>query len=103
MRRRSVASNSEGLPTWRREDWKYTDLRAAMPQAQPLATTAGTPLPKTAPGSPVLPADFGARRLVFSDGAFVPELSDLADLEPGLTLRPMGEALRAAIRWWPRI
>jgi len=84
---------SQGLPTWRREEWKYTDLRAAMPQAQPLALRAGR-LPSGAPGSPILPVDFGARRLVFSNGIFVPELSDLAELEPGLTIRPMGQALR---------
>ena len=33
------------------------------------------------------------RRLTFVDGAFVPELSDLAALEPGLSIRPMSEAL----------
>jgi len=30
---------------------------------------------------------------VFVDGAFVPELSDLAGLGAGLTIRPMAEAL----------
>ena len=40
-------------------------------------------------------ADVDSRRLVFVDGAFVPELSDLADLETGLTIRPMAQALAA--------
>jgi Fe-S cluster assembly protein SufD len=37
-----------------------------------------------------------ARRIVFVDGAFVPELSDLAGLEAGLTIRSMAQALAAA-------
>ncbi len=34
-----------------------------------------------------------ARRIVFVDGTFVPELSDLANLSPGLTIRSMAQAL----------
>ena len=37
--------------------------------------------------------DVECRRLVFVDGIFAPELSDLAALEPGLTIRPMAQAL----------
>ncbi len=33
------------------------------------------------------------RRIVFVDGVFVPELSDLQNLSPGLTIRPMAQAL----------
>src|SRR5262249_34715244 len=44
-----------------------------------------------------LPAS-GARRVVFVDGAFVPELSDLARLETGLTMSSMGQALAAGNR-----
>ena len=36
-----------------------------------------------------------ARRLVFVDGVFVPELSDLAELSPGLSIRSMAQALAA--------
>src|SRR5262249_55182602 len=36
-----------------------------------------------------------ARRLVFVDGSFVAELSDLAALEPGLTITSMAAALGA--------
>lgn len=35
----------------------------------------------------------GLRRLVILNGAFLPEQSDLADLEPGLTVRSMASAL----------
>src|ERR1043165_2271020 len=37
-----------------------------------------------------------ARRIVFVDGAFVAELSDLAELSPGLAIRSMAEALAEA-------
>jgi Fe-S cluster assembly protein SufD len=36
-----------------------------------------------------------ARRIVFVDGTFVPELSDLADLSPGMSIRSMAQALAA--------
>ena len=40
-------------------------------------------------------AELEARRIVFVDGAFVAELSDLADLEPGLAIGSMAAALAA--------
>jgi len=84
---------AEGLPHRRIEDWKYTDLRALMREAKPLAgppDAAGIARAKNA-GALARSAD--ARRLVLVDGAFVPELSDLAALEPGLTIVPMAQAL----------
>ena len=39
--------------------------------------------------------DMDVQRIVFVDGAFVPELSDLVGLSKGLTIRPMAEALAA--------
>src|SRR5262249_23622263 len=42
----------------------------------------------------ILPA-IEARRVVFVDGALVPELSDLAGLEAGLSIRSMAQALAA--------
>ena len=39
--------------------------------------------------------DVECRRLVFVDGAFVRDLSELDGLEPGLSIRPMAEALAA--------
>jgi Fe-S cluster assembly protein SufD len=86
---------AEGLPHRRIEDWKYTDLRALMREAKPLAgppDAAGIARAKNA-GALARSAD--ARRLVLVDGAFVPELSDLAALEPGLTIVPMAQALAA--------
>ena len=40
-------------------------------------------------------ASIEARAIVFVDGAFVPELSDLADLEAGLTIGSMAQRLAA--------
>jgi Fe-S cluster assembly protein SufD len=42
-----------------------------------------------------LAGDSEMRRIVFVDGLFAPELSDLSDLSPGLTIRSMAEALAA--------
>jgi Fe-S cluster assembly protein SufD len=86
---------SEGLPHRRVEEWKYTDLRALMRDAKPLAgvpDAAAKARAKTAGG---MLASIEARRIVFVEGAFVPELSDLADLEAGLAISSMGQALAA--------
>jgi Fe-S cluster assembly protein SufD len=84
---------NEGLPHRRVEEWKYTDLRALMRDAKPLAgvpDAAAKARAKTAGG---MLASIEARRIVFVDGAFVPEFSDLADLEAGLAISSMGQAL----------
>ena len=87
-----------GLPHRRVEEWKYTDLRALMRDAKPLAARPMPPR-RRARRMPArcLPTSTAAA-LVFVDGAFVPELSDLADLEPGLTIRSMAQALAAGDR-----
>ena len=66
----------EGLPHRRVEDWKYTDLRALMRDAKPLAAPPDAAARKRAKAAGQMLGDIGARRLVFVDGAFVPELSD---------------------------
>ena len=86
---------NEGLPHRRVEEWKYTDLRALMRDAKPLAgvpDAAAKARAKTAGG---MLASIEARRIVFVEGAFVPELSDLAELEAGLAISSMGQALAA--------
>src|ERR1051326_4186737 len=86
---------AEGLPHRRIEDWKYTDLRALMREAKPLAgppDAAGIARAKNA-GAAL--RGVKARRIVLVDGALVPELSDLAALEPGLTIASMAQALAA--------
>ena len=81
----------EGLPHRRIEDWKYTDLRALMRDAKPLAGPPDAAAKARAKAAGQVLGDIGARRLVFVDGAFVPELSDTAALEPGLSIVSLGE------------
>jgi Fe-S cluster assembly protein SufD len=86
---------TDGLPHRRIEEWKYTDLRALMRDAKPLAAPPGAAAKAYAKTAGGTLASIEARRIVFVDGAFVPELSDLARLEAGLTISSMGEALAA--------
>jgi Fe-S cluster assembly protein SufD len=85
----------QGLPNRRVEDWKYTDLRAAMRDALPLAAAPDAAARARVAQAGALAAALEARRIVFVDGAFVAELSDLAELEPGLTIGSMAAALAA--------
>lgn len=87
---------AEGLPHRRVEDWKYTDLRALMREAKPLAGPPDAAGIARARNAGSLLRDVDARRIVLVDGVFVPELSDLAALEPGLTIASMAQALASA-------
>ena len=87
--------DAQGLPNRRVEEWKYTDLRALMREAKPLAAPPDAAAKARAKSAGRLLADMDARRVVFVDGAFVPELSDLANLETGLEVRSLAQALAA--------
>jgi Fe-S cluster assembly protein SufD len=82
-----------GLPHRRIEDWKYTDLRALMREAKPLPAPPDAAAKARARTAGGVLSDIERRRLVFVDGMFVPELSELDKLSPGLSVRPMGQAL----------
>src|SRR5262249_62165329 len=85
-----------GLPHRRVEEWKYTDLRALMRDAKPLAgapDAAAKMRARTA--GEALASSIEARRIVFIDGAFMPDLSDLHGLEAGLTIGSLAQALAA--------
>lgn len=86
---------SVGLPHRRVEEWKYTDLRALMRDAKPLASAPDAAAKARAKDAGALLADIECRRIVFVDGAFVPELSDVGQLEPGLSVQPTSQALAA--------
>lgn len=84
-----------GLPTRRVEDFKYTDLRALM-------RTIAAPAPSPDAGALKLAreclarnARHGVRSLVLVDGVASVELSDMAGVEPGLTIRTLRDALNA--------
>jgi Fe-S cluster assembly protein SufD len=83
---------SQGLPHRRVEEWKYTDLRALMREAYPLAPPPDAAAKARAKSAGAAFAGVDCRRLVFVDGSFAPELSDLT-AEPGLTIASMAEAL----------
>ena len=83
---------ARGLPHRRVEEWKYTDLRALMREAYPLAPLPDAAAKARAKEAGQILAGADCRRLVFVDGAFVPELSDLAP-EPGLTVGSLADAL----------
>jgi Fe-S cluster assembly protein SufD len=87
--------DAAGLPHRRVEEWKYTDLRALMRDAKPLAGAPDAAAKARARDAGAMLASVEGRRVVFADGAFVPELSDLADLEPGLSIRSLAQALAA--------
>lgn len=74
----------KGLPTRRVEAWHYTDLRASLRQVAPLGAPGAIALP---------PAIEGRLRLVVADGAFRPELSDVAALPAGVELSPLAKVL----------
>ena len=82
-----------GLPSWRIEQWHYTDLRALLRDVRPLAGAPDAAAKARANDAGRLIGDMDARRIVFVDGVFVPELSDLNNLSPGLTIKPMAQAL----------
>jgi Fe-S cluster assembly protein SufD len=82
-----------GLPHRRIEDWKYTDLRALMREAKPLAAPPDSAAKARAKTAGALLGDVETRRLMFVDGAFVAELSDVAALEPGLSVGSLADAL----------
>jgi Fe-S cluster assembly protein SufD len=84
-----------GLPSRRIEDWKYTDLRALMREVLPLAPAPDAAALTKAASTLKLQGVKGARRLVLVDGVFAPKLSDLADLEKGLSIRTLRDVLEA--------
>jgi Fe-S cluster assembly protein SufD len=89
---------SAGLPHRRVEEWKYTDLRALMRDAMPLASPPDAAAKASAGNAGAAFAPVEGRRIVFVDGAFVPELSDLTALERGLVVCSMAAALTSGDR-----
>jgi Fe-S cluster assembly protein SufD len=82
----------EGLPHRRVEEWKYTDLRALMRDVKPLASPPDAAAKARARTAGKVLGDVETRRLIFVDGAFVPELSDTVGLEPGLEVGSLADA-----------
>ena len=86
---------AEGLPHSRDEAWKYTDLRRLVREVKPLAPKPDAAAKAAAGKAGATFTGLGFRRLLIVDGTFVPELSDLADLEAGVGIRSTATALAA--------
>jgi Fe-S cluster assembly protein SufD len=94
VRRRAFeAYERAGLPHRRIEEWKYTDLRVLMRDVLPLAPAPDAAALKRARVALQSHAAEHASKLVLVDGVFVPELSDLARLEAGVSVRTLREIL----------
>jgi Fe-S cluster assembly protein SufD len=94
-RRRAAAFKQferTGLPHRRIEEWKYTDLRALMRDAKPLASPPDAKAKEHAKAAGALVLGLHGYRLVFVDGSYVKELSDAIG-EPGVTVTPLAAAL----------
>ncbi|OYX10717.1 MAG: hypothetical protein B7Z15_13240 [Rhizobiales bacterium 32-66-8] len=87
----AAAFAAHGLPHRRVEEWKYTDLRAALRVAAPpvdgFTATAEAEADFRALSLP------HARRILFVDGQLSRAHSDLNALEPGLSVVPLATAL----------
>ena len=96
LRAEAVSSFEEtGLPTRRVEEWKYSDLKKVMPANLALAEPVDAAKAKEhLSGSDIL-SSVEAYRLVLVNGSFSAELSDLAGLETGITVRSVADALQA--------
>jgi Fe-S cluster assembly protein SufD len=82
-----------GLPHRRVEEWKYTDLRALMGEVLPLAPTPDAKALQRARSALKARTIADASALVLVDGAFVPELSDVAALGGGVGIRALRDVL----------
>src|SRR5262245_43424808 len=86
------AFETRGLPHRRVEEWKYTDLRALMRELNPVAPPPDAAAKQRAKDAGGILSSVEQRRLMFVDGTFAPELSDLSP-EPGLTIGSLADAL----------
>ena len=84
--------DASGLPHRRVEEWKYTDLRALMRNLNPLAAVPDAATRTRAKNAGKMLGGVDSRRLVFVDGAFARDLSDLSP-EQGVSVGSMAEAL----------
>jgi Fe-S cluster assembly protein SufD len=91
---------ARGLPNRRVEQWKYTDLRALMRDAKPLAPPPDAAAIAKARSAALSFAKLDCYRATFVDGHFVSELSNLPDLaEAGFGVTVLTEPLAPNLRF----
>jgi Fe-S cluster assembly protein SufD len=83
-----AAALRDGLPNARAEAWKYTSLRALERRSFALGED---PLPETVPAAV---AAIPAPRMVFVNGRYAAQWSDLEGLPTGVSLQPLSQVLR---------
>ncbi len=81
---------AKGLPHRRLESWRYTDLRALLREARPLADGAAV---TEAVKARLAALKLDGLRLVLVDGVFAPDLSTLDDIPEGVSVQSLSEAL----------
>jgi Fe-S cluster assembly protein SufD len=82
-----------GLPHRRIEEWKYTDLRMMLREVAPLAPAPDqAALSRAAAAVKTLGIE-GTQTFVLVDGTFAPQLSDVGELEKGVSLRTLRDVL----------
>ena len=94
--------DASGLPHRRIEEWKYTDLRALMREAKPLAGPAAPDWTAAGAGLSSMLSGVNAALVTIVNGRYAPEWSDKGQSDPGVTLRDTVEDLRARGIVWPR-
>ena len=75
--------DAKGLPHRRVEEWKYTDLRALMREAKPLAGPAGV---KPKGGIEPVLTGVDASHIAIVNGRYEPAWSDFKDNDPGVSI-----------------
>jgi Fe-S cluster assembly protein SufD len=88
-----AAFRAHGLPHRRVEEWKYTDLRALMKEARPLAPAPDSVALDHARHPPEILREHAHLRLTLVDGTFAPTLSDVGLLPAGVGILSLSEAL----------
>ena len=95
LRKSGIAQFSEwGLPTIKDEDWRFTNLSAFKNQVYRVVTEDSRTHPDPDYIESLAMHELAGHRLVFVDGHYAPELSDLAGLPDDLRVAPLADALR---------
>src|SRR5436190_23865433 len=82
-----------GLPNRRVEEWKYTDLRALMREAKPLAARPDANVFARLKDAGTGLGDLEARRIVIADGYLPPDWTDHNTHDPGITITALASWL----------
>jgi Fe-S cluster assembly protein SufD len=85
--------NKKGLPTFKNEEWKYTNISDLFKKEYHLTEDElKTTISKTQVDEMRLPGSENANELVFANGKFVPELSTIRSSKEQLIILPLEEA-----------